>query len=85
MHAVAGAVADGSLQLDPGVDRGANRTQLLALPGVGVDELLELGRSIAGQGRFLDGARFLESQTSEWPQHAETLSHAAHRLRSQLN
>jgi regulator of sirC expression with transglutaminase-like and TPR domain len=57
----------------------------LALPGVGVDELLELGRAMAGQGRFLDGARFLESQTSEWPQHAETLSHAAQRLRSQLN
>ncbi|MGH4007446.1 MAG: SirB1 family protein [Pseudonocardiaceae bacterium] len=57
----------------------------LALPGVGVQELLELSHALAQQGRFLDGAAFLESQVHEWPQHAELLSQAALSLRANLN
>ena len=57
----------------------------LALPGVGAQELLELGHTLGRQGRFLDGARFLESQIAQWPQHAELLEYAARGLRAQLN
>ncbi|MDQ3762033.1 MAG: transglutaminase-like domain-containing protein [Actinomycetota bacterium] len=57
----------------------------LALPGVGAQELIELGRILGQQGRFLDGAKFLESQISVWPQHAELLEYAARSLRAQLN
>jgi regulator of sirC expression with transglutaminase-like and TPR domain len=57
----------------------------LSLPGVGAQELIELGQTLGGQGRFLDGARFLESQISGWPQHAEALEFAARSLRAQLN
>ncbi|MGH3799341.1 MAG: SirB1 family protein [Pseudonocardiaceae bacterium] len=57
----------------------------LALPGVGVQELIELGHTLGRQGRFLDGAAFLESQVPEWPQHAELLGQAALSLRAQLN
>ena len=57
----------------------------LALPGVGVQELIELGHTLGRQGRFLDGAAFLESQVPEWPQHAELLGQAALSLRANLN
>jgi regulator of sirC expression with transglutaminase-like and TPR domain len=57
----------------------------LALPGVGAQELIELGHTLGRQGRFLDGAKFLESQISQWPQHAELLEYAARSLRAQLN
>ena len=57
----------------------------LALPGVGLQELLELGHTLGQQGRFLDGAAFLESRVSEWPQHAELLEQAARSLRANLN
>lgn len=57
----------------------------LALPGVGAQELIELGHTLGQQGRFLDGARFLESQIAQWPQHAELLEHAARSLRAHLN
>jgi len=35
LHTVAAAMASGSLVLDPGADRGASRTALLATPGIG--------------------------------------------------
>ncbi len=57
----------------------------LALPGVGSQELIELGHTLGRQGRFLDGAKFLESQIAQWPQHAELLEYAARSLRAQLN
>jgi regulator of sirC expression with transglutaminase-like and TPR domain len=57
----------------------------LALPGVGIQELIELGHTLGRQGRFLDGAKFLESQIAQWPQHAELLGYAARSLRAQLN
>ncbi len=57
----------------------------LALPGVGAQELIELGHTLGRQGQFLDGAKFLESQISAWPQHAELLEYAARSLRAQLN
>ncbi len=57
----------------------------LLLPGVGAEQLLELGNSMGQQGRWLDGARFLDSQTEAWPQHAELLTHAARALRANLN
>lgn len=57
----------------------------LALPGVGAEELIELGYTLGRLGHFLDGAKFLESQVPQWPQHAEILEHAARGLRAQLN
>jgi regulator of sirC expression with transglutaminase-like and TPR domain len=57
----------------------------LALPGVGAQELIELGRTLGQLGRFRDGATFLESQIPRWPQHAELLEHSARSLRAQLN
>ena len=57
----------------------------LALPGVGTQELLELGQTLGRQGRFLDGAKFLESQIAKFPQHAELLESTALGLRAQLN
>jgi regulator of sirC expression with transglutaminase-like and TPR domain len=57
----------------------------LALPGVGAQELIELGHTLGRQGRFLEGAKFLESQISRWPQYAELLEYAARSLRAQLN
>ena len=57
----------------------------LALPGVGVQDLIELGYTLGRQGRFLEGAKFLESQITQWPQHAELLEHAARSLRAHLN
>jgi regulator of sirC expression with transglutaminase-like and TPR domain len=57
----------------------------LALPGVGAQELIELGQTLGRQGRFVEGAKFLESQISQWPQHAELLEYAARNLRAQLN
>ncbi|MBV9162149.1 MAG: transglutaminase family protein [Pseudonocardiales bacterium] len=57
----------------------------LALPGAGAQELIELAHTLGRQGRFLDGAKFLESQISQWPQHAELLEYAARSLRAQLN
>jgi AraC family transcriptional regulator of adaptative response / DNA-3-methyladenine glycosylase II len=35
LHTLAGALASGELALDPGADRAAARTALLALPGIG--------------------------------------------------
>ena len=35
MHALAGALTDGSLALDPGADRDEARSALLAVPGIG--------------------------------------------------
>ncbi|MGH3939157.1 MAG: SirB1 family protein [Pseudonocardiaceae bacterium] len=57
----------------------------LVLPGSGLDELLELGRTLGVQGHFLDGARLLDEQVAQWPQHAELLSQTARSLRAQLN
>lgn len=57
----------------------------LALPGVGAQELIELGHTLGQLGQFLDGAKFLESQIPQWPQHAELLKRAARSLRAQLN
>jgi regulator of sirC expression with transglutaminase-like and TPR domain len=57
----------------------------LALPGVGAQEFIELSQTLGRQGRFLDGAKFLESQITHWPQHAELLEYAARSLRAQLN
>jgi regulator of sirC expression with transglutaminase-like and TPR domain len=57
----------------------------LALPGVGAQELVELGHTLGRQGRFLEGAKFLESQIAKWPQHAELLESSARGLRAQLN
>jgi regulator of sirC expression with transglutaminase-like and TPR domain len=57
----------------------------LALPGVGIQELIELGQTLGQQGRFLDGAAFLESRVPDWPQHAEVLGQAARGLRANLN
>jgi regulator of sirC expression with transglutaminase-like and TPR domain len=57
----------------------------LALPGVGAEELIELGRTLGQLGHFLDGAKFLESQIPKWPQHSELLEYAARSLRAQLN
>jgi regulator of sirC expression with transglutaminase-like and TPR domain len=57
----------------------------LALPGIGIQDLIELGQTLGGQGRFLDGAAFLESKVPDWPQHAELLGQAARGLRAQLN
>lgn len=57
----------------------------LALPGSGLDELIELGRALGQQGHFRDGARFLDDQVAQWPQHAELLSQVARSLRAQLN
>jgi len=44
-----------------------------------------VGHTLGRQGRFLDGARFLESQIAKWPQHAELLESSARGLRAQLN
>ncbi len=57
----------------------------LALPGVGIPDLIELGHTLGQQGRFLDGAAFLESRVPDWPQHAEVLGQAARGLRANLN
>ncbi|MGH3914844.1 MAG: SirB1 family protein [Pseudonocardiaceae bacterium] len=57
----------------------------LALPGSGLNELIELGRVLGQQGHFLEGARFLDEQVAQWPQHAELLSQAARSLRAHLN
>ncbi len=57
----------------------------LALPGAGAQELVELGHTLGRQGRFRDGATFLESQIPQWPQHAELLEQNARSLRAQLN
>ena len=57
----------------------------LVLPGAGIDEVVELGRTLGAQGRFLDGARFLQSPTDHWPQHADLLTQVARSLRAQLN
>jgi regulator of sirC expression with transglutaminase-like and TPR domain len=57
----------------------------LALPGVGAREFVELGQTLGRQGRFLDGAKFLEAQIAKWPQHAELLESTARNLRAQLN
>jgi regulator of sirC expression with transglutaminase-like and TPR domain len=57
----------------------------LALPGVGAQELIELGQALGVQGRFLEGAKFLEAQIAQWPQYAELLEYAARSLRAQLN
>lgn len=57
----------------------------LALPGVGAADLVELGQAMGEQGRFLDGARFLEDRRRERPADAETLDVAAKALRAKLN
>ena len=57
----------------------------LALPGVGAAEIVELGQAMGQQGRWLDGARLLESQVAKWPQHAEVLGQASRALRAHLN
>jgi regulator of sirC expression with transglutaminase-like and TPR domain len=57
----------------------------LALPGVGIQEIIELGHTLGQQGHFLDGAAFLESRIPDWPQHAEVLEQAARGLRANLN
>ncbi|MFY9807751.1 MAG: transglutaminase-like domain-containing protein [Pseudonocardiaceae bacterium] len=57
----------------------------LALPGVGAQEVVELGQTLGRQGHFLAGAKFLESQIAKWPQHAELLESTARTLRAQLN
>jgi len=58
---------------------------LLALPGTGAAEVLELGSTLGQQGRFLDGAAVLEAGAQQFPQHAEALGYAARGLRARLN
>jgi regulator of sirC expression with transglutaminase-like and TPR domain len=57
----------------------------LALPSVGAEELVELAHTFGQLANFRDGAKFLESQISQWPQHAELLQYTARSLRAQLN
>lgn len=57
----------------------------LALPGAGADELIELSHTFTQQGKFREGARFLDAQLEQWPQHAELLEQSAGSLRAQLN
>jgi regulator of sirC expression with transglutaminase-like and TPR domain len=57
----------------------------LALPSVGAEELVELAHTFGQLANFRDGAKFLESQISRWPQHAELLQYTARSLRAQLN
>lgn len=57
----------------------------LALPEAGGQEVLELGQAIGAQGRFLDGARYLEDQAQQRPSQSEALGHAARQLRARLN
>lgn len=57
----------------------------LVLPGVRPEDLIELARTLAQQGRHLDGARFLDEQVAAWPQDEEVLKYAAGGLRAQLN
>ena len=57
----------------------------LALPGVTAAELVELGHAMGQQGRYLDGAIFLETQADEYPHWAQVLRPAARALRAYLN
>jgi len=57
----------------------------LALPGVTAAELVELGHTMGQQGRWLDGAAFLEARADEYPHWAQVLRPAARALRAQLN
>lgn len=57
----------------------------LALPGAGTAELIELGQAMGRQGRFLDGARFLEDRLRERPDDAATVELVAKALRANLN
>jgi len=57
----------------------------LALPGVSAVDLVELGQALGRQGRWQDGAAFLERQALEHPEWAETLRPAAKSLRAVLN
>lgn len=57
----------------------------LALPGVGAPDLVELAQAMGQQGRFLDGARFLEDRLRERPADADALDLAARTLRANLN
>lgn len=57
----------------------------LALPAAGTAEVLELGQAMGRQGRFLDGARFLEAWLRQRPADAEVLERAATSLRANLN
>ncbi|MGI8692986.1 MAG: transglutaminase family protein [Geodermatophilaceae bacterium] len=57
----------------------------LALPGTGVEEVIELGEAMGRRGGWLDAAAYLESTVDSWPQYAERLSGAARSLRAHLN
>ncbi|GAA5164945.1 hypothetical protein GCM10023321_54280 [Pseudonocardia eucalypti] len=58
----------------------------LHLPGAGLAEQLELAQALGGQGKWLDGARILETQMPEAePQVARQLTLAARSLRAHLN
>jgi hypothetical protein len=58
----------------------------LALPGTGLTEVLELASALGDQGRWLDGARLLETRLpAASPVGAERLQAAARALRAHLN
>ncbi|MGH8907080.1 MAG: SirB1 family protein [Egibacteraceae bacterium] len=57
----------------------------LVLPGVTAGEVVELGRAIGQQGRWLEGATFLDTQAEEYPHWAQVLHPAARALRAELN
>ncbi len=57
----------------------------LALPGAATAEALELGLAMGQQGRFLDGARFLEARLGEGHAETEALERTAKSLRANLN
>nr|MBA2390301.1 hypothetical protein [Geodermatophilaceae bacterium] len=57
----------------------------LVLPGTGVEEVIELGEAIAGQGRWLEAAAYVESAVDTWPRDADRLAQTARSLRAHLN
>lgn len=58
----------------------------LALPGVDVRDRVELGQVMGQQGRWLDGARYLDGEAAAaGSEHGDLLARTARSLRSRLN
>ena len=68
-----------------GSDLGWVLRMRLALPGVSAADVVEVGQVLGRQGRWLDGASFLELQAEANPQWAAMLRPAARALRAALN